>query len=271
VAIGDGRVYVGELDARLIALDQHTGKVLWSVQAEDPKLGYVIAMAPLYYGGLVITGFGGSDMGTRGRVKAYDARTGELRWTFYTVPGPGQFGHDTWPQNSEVWKHGGAAVWGQTPAVDPELGLIYFSSAGASHVADYVAHLANSGVADSGARPMIAGAILTSGFYDLGHRVSIWKDYYGSDVSKYAERSSLPGLLKTATPLLVTGAELDFELARTQMAELVAARAAAGKPVSPVLLPNHSHMSELYAVGTADESLSGPVLQFIRRVSAKKH
>jgi quinohemoprotein ethanol dehydrogenase len=135
VAIGDGKVYVGLLDARLIALDQRTGKVVWSVQAENPKLGYVIASAPLYYDGLVITGFAGSDMGTRGRVKAYDARTGKLRWTFYTVPGPGQLGHDTWPKGSDVWKHGGAAVW-QTPAVDPDLGLIYFSTANPGPVLD---------------------------------------------------------------------------------------------------------------------------------------
>jgi quinohemoprotein ethanol dehydrogenase len=128
VALGEGKVFVGELDARLIALDQHTGQVAWSIQAEDPKLGYVIASAPLYYDGMVITGFAGSDMGTRGRIKAYDAKTGALRWTFYTVPGPGEIGHDTWPANTEVWKHGGAALW-QTPAIDPQLGLIYFSTA----------------------------------------------------------------------------------------------------------------------------------------------
>jgi quinohemoprotein ethanol dehydrogenase len=128
VALGEGKVFVGLLDSRLVALDQHTGAVVWSIQAEDPKVGYSIAEAPLYYDGLVITGFAGSDLGTRGRLKAYDARTGDLRWTFYTVPGPGEIGHDTWPQNNDVWKHGGAAIW-QTPAVDPELGLIYFSTA----------------------------------------------------------------------------------------------------------------------------------------------
>ena len=128
LGLGDGKVFVGQLDAKLVALDQRTGKVVWSIQAEDPKLGYAIASAPLYYDGLVITGFAGSDLGTRGRLKAYDAKNGKLRWTFYTVPGPGEFGHETWPQNSDVWKYGGAAIW-QTPAVDPELGLIYFSTA----------------------------------------------------------------------------------------------------------------------------------------------
>jgi alcohol dehydrogenase (cytochrome c) len=128
LGLGDGKVFVGQLDAKLVALDQRTGAVVWSVQAEDPKLGYVIASAPLYYDGMVITGFAGSDLGTRGRLKAYDAKTGKLRWTFYTVPAPGEFGHETWPQDSDVWKYGGAAIW-QTPAIDPELGLIYFTTA----------------------------------------------------------------------------------------------------------------------------------------------
>ena len=128
VALGEDKIFVGQLDAKLVALDRRTGKVVWSVQAEDPKVGYVIASAPLYYNGMVITGFAGSDMGIRGRLKAFDARTGKLRWTFYTVPGPGERGHETWPADSDVWKHGGAAIW-QTPAIDPELGLIYFSTA----------------------------------------------------------------------------------------------------------------------------------------------
>jgi quinohemoprotein ethanol dehydrogenase len=128
VGLGSGEVFVGQLDAKLVALDQATGAVKWSIQAEDPKAGYVIASAPLYYDGMVITGFAGSDMGTRGRIKAYDAKSGKLIWTFYTVPGPGEFGHDTWPADSDVWKYGGAAIW-QTPAIDPDLGLIYFSTA----------------------------------------------------------------------------------------------------------------------------------------------
>ncbi len=90
VGLGNGEVFVGQLDAKLVALDQVTGAVKWSIQAEDPKAGYVIASAPLYYDGMVITGFAGSDMGTRGRIKAYDARSGKLRWIFYTVPGSGR-------------------------------------------------------------------------------------------------------------------------------------------------------------------------------------
>jgi len=128
LAIGQGLVFDGTLDSRLVALDQRTGKVKWSIQAADPKKGYAIESAPLYYNGLVITGFGGSDLGTRGRLDAYNAKNGKLVWRFYTVPGPGEFGHDTWPKDSDVWKHGGAAIW-QTPAIDPKLGMIYFSTA----------------------------------------------------------------------------------------------------------------------------------------------
>jgi quinohemoprotein ethanol dehydrogenase len=127
VGLGDGKVFVGQLDGKLVALDQRTGKVAWSVQAERWQDGLSITSAPLYYDGLVITGASGAEYGVRGRVKAFDAKNGRLAWTFYTIPGPGEVGHDTWPQDNELWQHGGATVW-QTPAVDPDLGLIYFST-----------------------------------------------------------------------------------------------------------------------------------------------
>jgi len=127
LALGDGKIYVGQLDGRLVALDEKSGKPTWSIQAERWQDGYTITAAPLYFDGLIIVGFAGGENGTRGRVKAYDAKDGHLIWTFYTIPGPDEIGHDTWPQNNEAWKHGGATVW-QTPAVDPELGLIYFTT-----------------------------------------------------------------------------------------------------------------------------------------------
>ena len=130
VGLGDGKVFVGQLDATLVALDQTTGEVLWKIQAEDPARGYSITSAPLYYDGMVITGFAGGEYGIRGRVTAYDADTGEEVWNFWTIPGPGELGHDTWPQDNDAWMYGGAPVW-QTPAVDPELGLIYFSTGNA--------------------------------------------------------------------------------------------------------------------------------------------
>jgi len=127
VAVGDGKVFVGQLDGRLVALDQDTGEVVWSTQAERWQEGFSITSAPLYYDGLVVTGFAGAEYGIRGRVKAFHSSDGSPAWTFYTIPGPGEVGHDTWPQHNDVWMDGGASVW-QTPAVDPDLGLVYFST-----------------------------------------------------------------------------------------------------------------------------------------------
>jgi PQQ-dependent dehydrogenase (methanol/ethanol family) len=130
LGIGAGKIYLGQLDAKLVALDQRTGKLVWSTQAQDPLQGFSIVSAPLYYDGMVITGLGGADMGVRGQIKAFDAKSGKPVWTFYTIPAPGEFGSNTWPANSEMYKYGGASIW-QTPAVDPELGLLYFSTGNA--------------------------------------------------------------------------------------------------------------------------------------------
>jgi quinohemoprotein ethanol dehydrogenase len=130
VAIGDGLVYVGQLDAKLVALDQKTGKVVWETVVDDWKKGYTITSAPLYYNGKLYTGISGGEYGTRGRVTAFEAKTGKELWRFYTIPAPGESGHETWPSDNDAWKRGGAPVW-QTPAVDPELGLLYFSTGNA--------------------------------------------------------------------------------------------------------------------------------------------
>ena len=131
VALGEGKVYLGQLDGKLVALDQETGEKVWEAQVGRWQDGYTITAAPLYYDGRVFTGASGGEFGIRGFLKAYDAETGELVWQFDTVPGPGEEGHDTWPADNDSWTHGGAPVW-QTPAVDPELGLIYFSTGNAS-------------------------------------------------------------------------------------------------------------------------------------------
>jgi triacylglycerol lipase len=170
----------------------------------------------------------------------------------------------TWPSGIEdlaaavAWLKTNVAEYGG----DPSRIVLWGHSAGAAHVADYVASTAKRGGAAG-----VAGAVLTSGFYDLGTEVSVWKVYYGDDVSTYVERSSLPGLLTTPVPLLVTDAELDPEMFQVETNKLAAARAAAGKPVERVHLTGHSHISETYAVGTGDRSLSGPVLEFVRRAS----
>jgi alcohol dehydrogenase (cytochrome c) len=131
VAISDDKVFIGRLDGQLVALDRSTGKVAWSIQAERWQENFSITAAPLYVDGKVLIGFAGGDRGTRSRLKAYDAKDGRLIWTFYTIPGPGEPGHDTWPKDNDSWKYGGAAIW-QTPAVDLELGLVYFSTGNAA-------------------------------------------------------------------------------------------------------------------------------------------
>jgi alcohol dehydrogenase (cytochrome c) len=130
VALGDGRIYIGQLDGKLVALDQQTGQVAWTTPVARWQDGYSITAAPLYVDGMVITGVSGGEFGTRGSVTAYDATTGKQVWRFYTIPGPGETGHDTWPQTGDAWKAGGAPVW-QTPSVDPKLGLLYFTTGNA--------------------------------------------------------------------------------------------------------------------------------------------
>src|SRR5262249_6499753 len=126
VAVGDGLVFVGLSDARVMALEEKTGKVVWTQYVGDdpPHKGQAISGAPTYAGGVVLVGLA-ADFGLRGRVVALNARTGRELWHFFTVPGPGEYGHDTWPPNNDVWKLGGGAVW-LIGAIDPQLGLAYF-------------------------------------------------------------------------------------------------------------------------------------------------
>src|SRR5215831_10573588 len=130
VAVSEDKVFIGQLDGKLVALDRASGKVAWSIQAERWQDAFSITAAPLYIDGRLIIGFAGGDRGTRSRVKAYDAKDGRLIWTFYTIPGPGEPGHETWPKDNDAWRYGGASIW-QTPAIDPELGLVYFSTGNA--------------------------------------------------------------------------------------------------------------------------------------------
>jgi triacylglycerol lipase len=142
---------------------------------------------------------------------------------------------------------------------DPERIVLWGHSAGAAHAADYIANAAMNGRGDG-----LAGAVLTSGFYELGNEVSVWEAYYGADVTRYDERSSLSGLLKTTTPLLVTDAELDPESFQLEARKLTTAQTALDRPVQRLHLIGHSHISETYAVGTSDKTLSGPVHEFVK-------
>ena len=129
VALFGELVYVGTMDARLIALHKDTGAVVWETEVTDWRQGYSITGAPLVVNGLVLTGVAGGEYGIRGFVKAYDALTGELRWTTYTIPGPGEPGNETWP--GDTWKNGGAPTW-TTGVYDPALNLVYWNTGNAA-------------------------------------------------------------------------------------------------------------------------------------------
>ena len=116
-------LFMGTLDARLIAIDAVTGKARWNIEVGDVKAGYSITMAPLVVKDKVLVGVGGGEYGIRGFVAAYDAKTGKEAWKFYTIPGPGEPGHDTW--EADDWQTGGAPAW-ITGSYDPTLNLVYW-------------------------------------------------------------------------------------------------------------------------------------------------
>jgi acetyl esterase/lipase len=146
---------------------------------------------------------------------------------------------------------------------DPDKIFLWGKSTGASHVADYMADIEKKRQS-----AVIAGAILTSGFYALGNEPA-WTNYYGEDVSLYPERNALPWLTRTDTPILLTYAEFDADQYREQFNAVLRAMNQAGRKVDTLYLRGHSHLSETYAVGTRDTSLTGPVLDFVRKVTAR--
>jgi alcohol dehydrogenase (cytochrome c) len=111
VALLDGRIFRGTCDGRLIALDAATGALLWKTTIAIPHLGESTTAAPLAWGGTVYMGIGGSELGVRGRVLAFDAATGRELWRFHTIPMGNEVGADTW-ERPETAKTGGGGVWG---------------------------------------------------------------------------------------------------------------------------------------------------------------
>jgi alcohol dehydrogenase (cytochrome c) len=123
LAILDHTLYMGTVDARLIALDAKTGMVRWDVEVFDYTKGYAVTVAPLAVKDKIIIGVAGGEYGIRGFIDAYDAKTGARAWRFYTIPGPGEPGHETW--ENDAWKTGGGSIW-LTGSYDPELNLTYW-------------------------------------------------------------------------------------------------------------------------------------------------
>jgi len=124
VAIGDGKVFEGTYDNYLVAIDQKTGREVWKVNVDDARqCGCNITGAPLVVKDKVIVGGTGGDSAHRGYLTAFYMKTGRLAWRFYTIPGPGEKGNETWKGDS--WKFGGGATW-MTGSFDPALNLVYW-------------------------------------------------------------------------------------------------------------------------------------------------
>jgi alcohol dehydrogenase (cytochrome c) len=124
VAVLGNRVFVGTLDAAIVAIDARTGLLLWETQVADSMLGYSITSAPLIVKDKVIVGVTGGEFGARGFLDAYDAATGKRVWRWYSIPGPGEFGNDTWAGDS--WKTGAGPMW-LTGSYDADLNTIYWT------------------------------------------------------------------------------------------------------------------------------------------------
>ncbi|MEJ7606660.1 MAG: PQQ-binding-like beta-propeller repeat protein [Bryobacteraceae bacterium] len=109
IAVLGDRVFVGTVDAHLLALDARTGDVLWDVEVADYRTGHSITAAPLVVKDMVISGISGGEYGVLGFLAAYDAKSGKRIWRFWTVTGTGEPGTQTWSGNS--WKTGGGPTW----------------------------------------------------------------------------------------------------------------------------------------------------------------
>jgi len=125
VAVLGDTVYVGTLDAHLVALDANSGLVRWDVEVTDYKHGVSVTVAPLAVKDKIVVGMAGGEYGVRGFLDAYDAKTGERAWRFQTVPGPGEPGNETWAGDS--WKRGSATTW-VTGSYDPDTNLVYWGT-----------------------------------------------------------------------------------------------------------------------------------------------
>jgi len=128
VALYDDKVYMANSDATVIALDAVTGDVVWQQTVANYRSGYYMTLSPLAAKGKILVGASGGERGIRGFVAALDAETGEEAWRTYTVPGPGEFGNDTWPEGA--WETGGASIW-VAANYDPETNLSFWGTGNA--------------------------------------------------------------------------------------------------------------------------------------------
>ncbi|MBX6366039.1 MAG: PQQ-dependent dehydrogenase, methanol/ethanol family, partial [Gemmatimonadetes bacterium] len=155
VAYYDGKVYMGQLDGKFVALDAKDGHVVWSKQLADNNRGYSLTSAPVAADGKVIIGVSGAEYGIRGFLVAFDANSGAEAWRFYTIPAPNEAPNGWWgtwattdpfgtvvhkdrtaerrdsAKYPDAWRTGGGSVW-QAPTIDRQLGLVIFTVGNAS-------------------------------------------------------------------------------------------------------------------------------------------
>src|SRR5689334_5907666 len=130
--IYNGKLYRTTVDCHVLALDMKTGKEIWKTKFAEWKESYVGIVAPTIANGVLISGMSGGDRTARGFIEGYDPETGKRLWRFWTVPGPGEKGSETWPHKDfpDAWKYGGAATW-QPGTYDPELDLFFVGTGNA--------------------------------------------------------------------------------------------------------------------------------------------
>jgi alcohol dehydrogenase (cytochrome c) len=129
VGVWKSRVYAETDNAHLFCLDSRSGNLLWDVAYAEGNKNYGATSAPLVVKDKVIVGTSGGDDGVRGFVAAYDAASGKLAWRFWTIPGPGEPGSDSWP--GELYKHGGGTTW-MPGTYDPQLNTLYWGTSNPS-------------------------------------------------------------------------------------------------------------------------------------------
>ena len=125
LAILDNTLFMGTLDAKLIAVDAISGRKKWETTVADYTRGYALTHAPLVVKDKIVVGPAGGELGITGFLAPTTRKTGKQAWRFYTVPDPGEPGHETWA--GDAWKHGGAPIW-VTGSYDPELNLTYWGT-----------------------------------------------------------------------------------------------------------------------------------------------
>lgn len=188
VAYLDGRVFRGTADGHLLAMDVKTGKLLWNVQPANPKVGEFLSAAPIAWHGLVFIGLAGSDWGIRGKMMAFDARTGKEAWQFWTVPEGNEPGANTWTVPATT-KHGGGGVW-TSFTLDPKTGELFVPVANPSPDYDLLHRPGDNLFTDSvvvlnartGKLDWWYQLTHNDGFdYDLGAAPMLYRDAHGAE------------------------------------------------------------------------------------------